>query len=288
MSGFIDTLAPARLGVGFRWLLASSWISNLGDGIAIAAGRCWSRRSPTTRSWSRWPRLVQWLPQLLFALFAGALSDRLDRRLIVVIVDVMRAIVAGGHGHHDRDRARLDRASCWSPSSSVATAEVFADNASQTLLPMLVRRDDLVLANARIQAGFVTLNQLAGPPIGAALFAIGMALPFIGQAILVAAGALLVSRITLPPHRRDPAARQPRSATRSPRASDGCVTTRGPDAGADDLHLQHHVRRGLVGAGPVRDASGSGWARSASGCSRPSRRSAACSAPSRTGGSPDG
>ncbi len=29
---------PARLGVGFRWLLALSWTTKLGDGIAIAAG----------------------------------------------------------------------------------------------------------------------------------------------------------------------------------------------------------------------------------------------------------
>ena len=93
----------------------------------------------------------------------------------------------------------------------VSTAEAFADNASQTLLPMLVRREDLVLANGRIQAGFVTINQLAGPPIGAALFVIGTSLPFIGQAILVAAGAALVSRIALPAHRRDP---EMRSAVR--------------------------------------------------------------------------
>ena len=32
-----DLIAPRRLGVDFRWLLASSWTSNLGDGIAIAA-----------------------------------------------------------------------------------------------------------------------------------------------------------------------------------------------------------------------------------------------------------
>jgi predicted MFS family arabinose efflux permease len=71
---------------------------------------------------------------------------------------------------------------------------------------MLVERDDLPLANARIMAGFVTINQLAGPPIGAALFALGMALPFVGQAILVGFAALLVRRIVLPPHGRDPAA----------------------------------------------------------------------------------
>jgi len=34
----IETLAPARLGTGFRWLFSSSWISDLGDGVGLAAG----------------------------------------------------------------------------------------------------------------------------------------------------------------------------------------------------------------------------------------------------------
>ena len=38
MSRIVETLVPRRLGIPFRWLLASSWTSNLGDGIAIAAG----------------------------------------------------------------------------------------------------------------------------------------------------------------------------------------------------------------------------------------------------------
>jgi predicted MFS family arabinose efflux permease len=88
----------------------------------------------------------------------------------------------------------------------LSTAEVFADNTSVTLAPMLVHRDDLAVANARIQAGLITLNQLAGPPIGATLFAAGMAWPFAGQAVLVAAGVALVSRVVLPPHAREGAA----------------------------------------------------------------------------------
>jgi predicted MFS family arabinose efflux permease len=71
-----------------------------------------------------------------------------------------------------------------------------------TLAPTLVDRDDLAVANSRLQAGFITLNQLVGPPIGAALFAAGRAWPFAGEALLVVAGVLLVSRITLPPHER--------------------------------------------------------------------------------------
>jgi len=86
----------------------------------------------------------------------------------------------------------------------LSTAEVFADNTTATLAPMLVHRDDLAVANSRLQAGFITLNQLAGPPIGAALFAAGRAWPFVGEAVLVSAGVLLVSRLVLPAHGRDP------------------------------------------------------------------------------------
>jgi predicted MFS family arabinose efflux permease len=80
----------------------------------------------------------------------------------------------------------------------LATAESFADNASQTLLPILVRRDDLAVGNARLQTGFITLNQLAGPMVGAALFTAGAAWPFLTEAVLVAASAVLISRIALP------------------------------------------------------------------------------------------
>ena len=203
MSRLVDTLAPARLGIGFRWLLASSWISNLGDGIAIAAGPLLVASQTRDAFLVALAALVQWLPHLLFGLYAGALSDRLDRRLIVVTVDIIRAVVLA-----------VIATSIVTGTVSIAvvlvalfllgSAEVFADNSSQTLLPMLVRRQDLALANARIQAGFITVNQLAGPPLGAALFAAGMAWPFIGQAILVALGALLISRVALAPHPRDP------------------------------------------------------------------------------------
>ena len=203
MIRLVDTVAPPRLGVGFRWLLASSWISNLGDGISIAAGPLLVASQTRDAFLVALAALLQWLPHLLFGLFAGALSDRLDRRLMVVIVDVMRAIVLAAIAATIVTGA-VSIAVVLFALFLLGTAEAFADNSSQTLLPMLVRRQDLALANSRINAGFITVNQLVGPPIGAGLFAIGMALPFVGQAVMVAMGALLVSRIGLPVHRRDP------------------------------------------------------------------------------------
>jgi predicted MFS family arabinose efflux permease len=60
---------------------------------------------------------------------------------------------------------------------------------------MLVEPDDLKVGNARLSFGFITLNQLAGVPIGAVLFAVGSAVPFVTQAIALGLGAILISRI---------------------------------------------------------------------------------------------
>ena len=196
MTRLIRVVAPPRFGVGFRWLLGSSWTSNLGDGIAIAAGPLLVASLTDDALLIAAAAFLQWLPPLLLGLYAGALSDRLDRRLIIGAVNVIRVLVLGViAGTILTDTVSI--AVVLGCLFLLGTAEVFADNASQTLLPLIVKRDDLAIANSRLQAGFITLNELAGPPLGAALFATGMALPFVGQAVLVAAAAVLVSRIAL-------------------------------------------------------------------------------------------
>jgi predicted MFS family arabinose efflux permease len=197
VSTLLDVVVPPRLGVGFRWLLASSWTSNLGDGIALAAGPLLVASQTDEPFLVALAALMVWAPPLLFGLYAGALTDRLDRRRIVIAVDLARALVLA--------LLTVVVVTGWGSITLVlgamfllGTAELFADNASQTLLPMIVDRDDLALANSRLQTGFITVNQLAGPPLGAALFAVGSAWPFAAQAVLVVLGTLLVSRLVLP------------------------------------------------------------------------------------------
>jgi MFS family permease len=140
--------------------------------------------------------LLQRLPWLLFSLLAGALADRYNRVAIVVAVDLSRSAalvllvttIVSGH---------VSIALVLVVLFLLGTAEVFTNTASSTVLPSLVNREDLTLANSRLQAGLVTVYQLAGPPVGAALFATGMVLPFIGQAALVVIGALLMARVKL-------------------------------------------------------------------------------------------
>lgn len=182
-------------------MLASSWLTNLGDGVAAAAGPlliATLTRDPLMISLSA---LVGWAPPLLFSLYAGVLSDRYNRRRIVLVANAVRAVVLTA-------LVALMMTGTVTVGTALAAltlrsiAEVFADSATATLTPMMVSKDDLVIANARLGTGFITLNQLAGPPIGAALFGLGLTWPFASQLLLVVAGILLVSRITLPPHGR--------------------------------------------------------------------------------------
>jgi predicted MFS family arabinose efflux permease len=193
-AALVESVVPRRLGTDFRWLLAATVINNVGDGIAFAAGPL------LVASLTRDPVLVSmavlshWLPILLFGMVGGVLADRVDRRQMVVIVNLARAavlavlvatIVTG-------------TVSIWLVLAVLfvlGTAETFADSASATFLPNLVAREDLGIANARAQGAFLLTNQLVAPPIGAFLFAAGMALPFATNAAAFALGALLVTRI---------------------------------------------------------------------------------------------
>ncbi|VTR78322.1 MFS transporter [Cellulomonas hominis] len=206
MSRLAETVVPQRLGTPFRWLLASSWVSNLGDGLALAAGPLLVASLTDDARLVALAATLQWLPPLLFGLLAGALADRWDRRRIVLVVDVVRAVVLAALATTiatGQESIAVVLAALF----ALGTAEVFADSSAQTFLPMLVARDDLAVANARLQTGFITVNQLAGPPLGAALFAVGAVWPFAAQAVVVGGAALLVARIVLPSHPRDPAVR---------------------------------------------------------------------------------
>ena len=194
----VDRALPPRLGTPFRWLLGSSWSTNLGDGIAAAAGPLLVAALTDEPFLVSMAALLRWAPPMVFGLYAGVLSDRHDRRRIVLVANAVRLLVlAGLVAALATDR--LTVAGALAGLGLLATAEVFADNTTATLTPMLVPRADLAVANARVQTGFLTLNQLAGPPIGAALFAAGYVWPFVAETVLVCAGLLLLSRLVLPP-----------------------------------------------------------------------------------------
>jgi MFS family permease len=197
MSRVMDRIAPPRMGTSFRWLLGSSWVTNIGDGIALAAGPLLVASQTHNAILVALAGLLQRAPWLILGLYAGAIADRVDRRVLVMASDALRAcvvamlcvVIATGH---------VDIALVLVAMFLLGVTEVFADTTSATLLPMLVDREDLGIGNARFQASFLVANQIVGPPLGAVLFAAGMVWPFVVQVVCVALGVVLVARIATP------------------------------------------------------------------------------------------
>lgn len=198
MTSLIERIAPARLSSSFRWLLSASWLSNLGDGIMIAAGPLLIASMTSAPILVASGAIMQFLPWLLFGLFAGAIADRVDRRRLVLFANGIRVVILGAL----LTTIATGVVNIWivlAVAFLFGTAEVFADVGSSTFVPMFVKTQDLALANSRLQAGFIVMNQFAGPPIGALLFSIGSVWPFGVQVVCVAAATVLVSRIAHTP-----------------------------------------------------------------------------------------
>ncbi len=231
MTGLGELIAPRRMGRDFRWLMTAAWTSNIGDGIALAAAPLLIASMTSSPLLVASGAMLQFLPWLLFGLHAGAIADRVERRMLVMLAHGIRAvIVLALVAFLLTGTANI--AIVLAVAFLYGTAEVFADTTSSTLLPMMVKPADLGAGNARLQGGFLVANQLAGPPLGAFLFAIGTFWPFLVQVLAVSAALVLVSRI----------ARQPvpgREDSKTPGPSTG--------SGAQDRkpHVGHDIAEGV-------------------------------------------
>ena len=193
------------MGQAFRWLIGATWLSNLGDGIAVAAGPLLIAAQTKDPLLVASGALLQRLPWLLFGLYAGVLADRVDRRAIVVTANALRVLVLAVLAAvllADAVTIGVTLVALL----ALGVAEVFTDTASGTLLPMVVDKADLGIGAARVMACFLTANQLLGPAVGALLFTIGMAVPFVAQAVLIGLAIVLIARMRIPPF--EPEARE--------------------------------------------------------------------------------
>ncbi|WP_342668816.1 MFS transporter [Actinokineospora inagensis] len=179
-------------------LWVSSALSNLADGvlkIALPLVAVDYTRSPAAIAGLS---LAFTLPWLLFALPAGAVTDRVDRRLAMVVANVARAalltvlVVAPG--------------TLWvlyAVAFAVGVAETVYDTSAQSIVPQLVDMDQLSKANGRLYAAELTANQFIGPPLGGLLAAAGAVAAFITPTALwvAAVGALLLVQGKFRPER---------------------------------------------------------------------------------------
>ncbi|GLZ78625.1 MFS transporter [Actinorhabdospora filicis] len=182
---------------GFGALWGSQAASNTADGILVAAAPLLMaslNRDPLAVAGMT---IVQFLPWLLFTLPAGALTDRMDRRRILIGGNLLRAagfaLLATA--------VALGWESVWLLYAAVfiaGTAETLVDNAALTVPPRVVPRERLERANGRLFATQSVINTFIGPPVGSSLMAVAAVFAFSGAAGLFAlAGlaALLLPRL---------------------------------------------------------------------------------------------
>ena len=177
------------LGRRFWTLFSASFLANLSDGIFQIALPLLAVSITTEPGLVAGVAVASRLPWLVFALIAGALADRFDRRRTMILVDAGRVILIGG-----LTIAVLSNvATIWLlyvVAFVLGSFETMFDTAASSMLPNVVGKDKVVAANSRLNAVEMTMNTFVGPPLGGFLAGVGIAAAF-GTAAAGYLGALL-------------------------------------------------------------------------------------------------
>ena len=202
------------LGANYWKLWAASAVSNFGDGLSVVAYP-WLASALTRNPLAiAGVGIASRLPWLLFTLPAGVITDRRDRRRLILAMDLLRFVLTMGIAlavlaseASLNDPADIADGLASVPENSVLAigllyvaavllgmAEVLRDNSAQTLMPSLVEQQQLERANGRLWAAEMIMNGFVGPPAAGLLLAVSFALPFFVDAgtFAVAAGLMFL------------------------------------------------------------------------------------------------
>ena len=182
------------LGRDFRSLWLSVASSCTGDGMFLTAFPLLAALLTRDPVLIAGITITTKLPWLLFSLLTGAISDRRDRRKLMISADISRfAIVACLAAS-----IITDRTSIWVLyicSFLLGTCETLHTNCAQAIIPDIVKPEELLTANARFTSVQVLSAQFVGPSLGVVLFNASSALPFVANAVTFAGSAALVKGI---------------------------------------------------------------------------------------------
>jgi MFS family permease len=201
-----------KLGASYWKLWSATGISNLGDGVAAVAYPWLASavtRSPFLIALSV---VVSRLPWLVFTLFAGVLTDRFNRKRIIVTMNIFNGIltlVVGAFVYLERESLpSLDELASITNLETNYTlysvilitaflfglAEVLRDNTAQTMMPAVVQDKHLEKANGRMWSAESLTNSFIGPPLGSLIISVAIFLPFfIDAATFFIAAAIIAT-----------------------------------------------------------------------------------------------
>lgn len=192
-----ERLVPLRRNRDFVLFQTGQLLSAIGTNIATIAYPLLTLAVTHSAAKAGIVGFAQFLPLVLFALLAGVLADRGDRKRLMIAADVLRALFVGSLAAS----LLLDRIAFWQivvVSFVEATGGVLFGAGRSAVFNSVVPNEQLAAA-ASTEEGRLSVVRLAGPPAGGALFGIGRAVPFVADAVSYAAStvSLLMMRTPL-------------------------------------------------------------------------------------------
>ena len=184
------------MGPAFNRMWASSVVSNLSDGILIAAAPLLAiTLTDSTVLISAIGAMVM-LPWLLFAIPIGVLVDRVDRRYILAganatrsaVVGVLALLIATNH-------VTIYWLLC--ASFVIGVCEVAADTTAQSLIPQILKEENFEKGNSRLQISETVIQGFVGAPLSGFIYAIAIWLPFFVNSLGFTISALLALSIPI-------------------------------------------------------------------------------------------
>ena len=188
--------AKTKLGASYWKLWSATTVSNLGDGI-VSIAYPWLAsavtRSPLLIALSA---VVSRLPWLIFTLHAGVITDRFNRKRIIVAMDSVRGLLTIAVG----TVVYLERDSLPSLNELTSLTDLETNYTLYSVILVtaflfgLAEDKDLEKANGRMWSAESLTNSFIGPPLGSFIIAIAIFLPFfVDAATFFFAAALIAS-----------------------------------------------------------------------------------------------
>ena len=179
----------------FAKLWTASTLSALGTGLTVVAAPLYVSARTSNALIVAATTGVAMLPWLLFALPAGVLVDRVDRRRLMVAVDWARAAAMGV--------LAVAILAGWSSIVLldlvlflINTGETAFEPAAQSMVPAVVSRDQLERANGWLVGGLTLSRYMIAGPLGGFMFVVAASIPFFANAGTYAASAILIGLVS--------------------------------------------------------------------------------------------
>jgi MFS family permease len=177
----------------FRRLIESAAASQIGDWLYNVALAVYAFERTHSAAWIGLMTLLRLIPYVLLAPFGGVIADRYERRAVLIVSDVLRAVLMTALALAVASGAPVLVAGLLASLTTVAGTAYFP--ATVSLIPDVLGEDDLVSGNSIISI-VQSASIVVGPAIGGVLLSIAAPTwSFVANAATFALGATLTATI---------------------------------------------------------------------------------------------